>query len=110
MIAARRIRARRGGEQVPTHSVILIFDRTELPREVKVGYEVGKVRPYIPAAMWWFRYEVGKVRPYIPAAMWWFRCLRFGHTLNSCQTDRHAGNVQPRTTRVMIVLQKHSDA
>ena len=38
VVAARRIHARRGGELVPTNSVILTFDRTDLPAEVKVGY------------------------------------------------------------------------
>ena len=71
--AARRIRVRRGGELVPTNSVILTFDRTELPREVKIGYEAVKVRPYVPAPMRCFR------------------CLRFGHTRDSCRNRPACG-------------------
>ena len=73
VIAARRIRARRAGELTPTHSVILTFNRTDLPREVKVGYVSVKVRPYVPAPMRCFK------------------CLRFGHTRDSCRNRPTCG-------------------
>ena len=73
VIAARRIRTRRGGELAPTHSVILTFNSTDLPREVKVGYLSVKVRPYVPAPMRCFR------------------CLRFGHTRDSCRNRPTCG-------------------
>ena len=73
VIAARRIRTKRGGEFVQTHSVILTFNSTDLPREVKVGYLSVKVRPYVPAPMRCFR------------------CLRFGHTRDSCRNRPTCG-------------------
>ena len=73
VITARRIQTRRGGELVPTHSVILTFDSTDIPTEVKVGYVTVKVRPYVPAPMRCFR------------------CLRFGHTRDSCRNRPTCG-------------------
>lgn len=64
---AKRILARRGGDTLPTNTIILTFDRTELPSEVIVGYT--RVR----------------VRPYVPNPMRCFRCQRFGHTRTHCR-------------------------
>ncbi|KAF0297980.1 Gem-associated protein 2 [Amphibalanus amphitrite] len=63
--AARRILTRRG--TVPTNNIILTFDTTDMPNEVRVGYI--KVR----------------VRPYVPAPMRCYRCQRFGHTKDNCR-------------------------
>ena len=67
VVSARRIKTRKNGVLVPTHSVILTFDQLDLPREVPIGYI--KV----------------KVRQYIPSPMRCFRCLRFGHTQVYCK-------------------------
>ena len=64
---AFRMKARRGGEMIPTNNIILTFNMTDLPSEVTVGY----VRV--------------KVRPYIPNPMRCFRCQRFGHTKTHCR-------------------------
>ena len=64
---ARRITTRRGGSTIPTDSIILTFDATELPSTVTVGYI--RVR----------------VRTYIPNPMRCFRCQRFGHTRTHCR-------------------------
>ena len=63
--SARRILTKRG--TVKTDNVILTFDTTDLPNEVRVGYV--KVR----------------VRPYVPAPMRCYRCQRFGHTKDNCR-------------------------
>ena len=67
VVSARRIKSKKNGVLVPTHSVILTFDQIELPREVPIGY----IRV--------------KVRQYIPSPMRCFRCLRFGHTQVHCK-------------------------
>ncbi|KAF0304334.1 Vacuolar protein sorting-associated protein 35 [Amphibalanus amphitrite] len=63
--AARRIMTKRG--TVSTNNIILTFDSTDLPSEIRVGYV--KVR----------------VRPFVPAPMRCFRCQRFGHTKDNCR-------------------------
>ena len=70
---ARRIRTKNGGALVPPHSIILAFDSADLPKEVHVGYEVLKVRPYVPSPMRCFR------------------CLRFGHTRDYCKGKSTCG-------------------
>ena len=67
VISARRILTRKAGKLVPTHSVVLTFNKVDLPSEVLVGYLRVKVRPYIP----------NPIRC--------FRCLRFGHTRDNCR-------------------------
>ncbi|KAF0294796.1 Nucleic-acid-binding protein from mobile element jockey [Amphibalanus amphitrite] len=52
---------------VSTNNIILTFDSTDLPSEIRVGYV--KVR----------------VRPFVPAPMRCFRCQRFGHTKDNCR-------------------------
>ena len=64
---AKRITVRKGGSTIPTDSIILTFDATELPSTVTVGYT--RVR----------------VRTYIPNPMRCFRCQRFGHTRTNCR-------------------------
>ena len=64
---SRRITSRRGGETVPTDSIVLTFSGNDLPAAVVVGYV-----------------RVG-VRTYIPNPMRCFRCQRFGHTQTHCK-------------------------
>ena len=63
---SRRIISRRGGNTVPTDSIVLTFNGNDLPASVTVGYV--RVR----------------VRMYIPNPMRCFRCQRFGHTRTHC--------------------------
>ena len=64
---AKRVYVKRKGNLIPTNSIILTFDDTELPSHVTVGYT--RVR----------------VRPYIPNPMRCFKCQRFGHTRQHCR-------------------------
>ena len=66
VVLAWRIKSRRAGVLMPTHNIILTFSQLDLPREVPVGYLKVKVRQYFPSPM----------RCY--------KCLRFGHTRDSC--------------------------
>ena len=73
VLAARRIRRReRGAERalVDTDSVILTFNRTNLPDRVKVGYLSVRVRLYIP----------DPVRCY--------KCQAFGHVSQRCREQQ----------------------
>ena len=70
---ARRITFRRGGSIIPTDSVVLTFDATDLPSSVTVGYV--RVR----------------VRTYIPNPMRCYRCQRFGHTKTHCRNRPACG-------------------
>ena len=85
VIAARRIRTRRGRELVPTHSVILTFNSTDLPREVKVGYLSVKVRQ-LPCGV-------------SSASALATRGIAAG-------TGPLAGNARPRTTQVMTARRR----
>ena len=70
---AKRILVRKGGNTISTNSIILTFDRDELPPDVAVGYT--RVR----------------VRPYVPNPMRCFRCQRFGHTRTYCRNRPACG-------------------
>ena len=64
---AKRLYVKKKGNVVPTSSIILTFDSTELPSHVAVDY--SRVR----------------VRPCIPNPMRCFKCQRFGHTRLHCR-------------------------
>ena len=55
-------------------------------------------------------YEAVKVRPNVPDPRGTLCAYGSGTLVIAAETDRHAGNVQPRITQATIVLQKHSDA
>ena len=66
VVEASKILTKRRGNTIPTNSVILTFDSTDLPSAVTVGYT--RVR----------------VRTYIPNPMRCFKCQRFGHPKTRC--------------------------
>jgi len=61
------IKVTRDGKKEPTGTLILTFDLTTLPREVKVGYL------NVPVEM------------YIPNPMRCFKCQRYGHHRDNCK-------------------------
>ena len=73
VVGAKRVRAKRGGEEKDTDTIILTFDGLDLPEKVSVGYM--KVN----------------VRAYIPSPMRCFTCHRYGHTTMSCRGTRTCG-------------------
>jgi hypothetical protein len=67
VVKAKRITRKSDGADEPTPSVILTFDRMELPSSVRVGFLSVRVRPYVP-------------NPLIC-----YRCFRYGHTKARCR-------------------------
>nr|XP_042904647.1 uncharacterized protein LOC122270624 [Parasteatoda tepidariorum] len=66
--SVRRIKIRRDGKLIPTKHLILTFDPSNLPSEVKMAWINCPVRPYIP----------NPLRCY--------QCQRFGHSKTSCRS------------------------
>ncbi|GBM19168.1 hypothetical protein AVEN_79884-1 [Araneus ventricosus] len=63
----RRISIRRDGQLLNTKHLILTFDSTKLPEQIKTGYMRLSVRAYIPNPLRCFK------------------CQRFGHSKTSCR-------------------------
>jgi hypothetical protein len=66
---ARRIEVTRGEVKVPTGTVILTFDRPQIPNKIKLGFRVIEVDAFIPNPMRCFR------------------CQKFGHTADRCKRN-----------------------
>ncbi|GBL77580.1 hypothetical protein AVEN_37635-1 [Araneus ventricosus] len=49
VIAVRRIRIRRGRDLIPTKHIILTFNPTKVPTNIKAGYLNCKIKVYIPS-------------------------------------------------------------
>ena len=62
----KRISIKRDGEIINTNTYIFTFNRSQLPKELKVGYNLLKVTPYIP----------NPLRCY--------NCQKFGHHESKC--------------------------
>ena len=66
---ARRIEITRNGNKIPTGTVILTFDQPQLPKKIKLGFQIVNVDLCIPSPMRCFR------------------CQRFGHTADRCKRN-----------------------
>ena len=82
----RRNRVKRGDALVPTNSILLTFDRPDIPSDIRICY----VRVH--------------VRPLVPNPMRCYRCQRFGHTrqyyrnrpaCGTCSSTDHTGEDCP---------------
>ena len=60
----KRISIKRNDEIIHTNTYIFTFDRSQVPKELKVGYNLLKVSPYIPLRC--------------------YNCQRFGHHESKC--------------------------
>ena len=78
---ARRITFRRGGSIIPTDSVVLTFDATDLPSSVTVGYMIG--------------YECALIFPIQCAAT---GASALGTQRRTVETDQPAGSAPPSNT------------
>ena len=73
VIQARHFMRRSGEESIPTGTWLLTFDRTDLPKEIKVGYMNLKVETFIPNPMKCFN------------------CHKLGHTQVNCSSPKICG-------------------
>ncbi|XP_024085183.1 uncharacterized protein LOC112127881 [Cimex lectularius] len=69
VIEVKRIKRKTDRGLINTASLILTFDRPEMPKEV------------------WAIYQRFLVRPFLPAPMRCFKCLKFGHTALRCRNQ-----------------------
>ncbi|XP_055926940.1 uncharacterized protein LOC129958469 [Argiope bruennichi] len=66
--AARRINVRRDGQLIPTKHIVLTFQTPVLPKSIKAGHQICRVRPYIPNPLRCFK------------------CQRYGHSQQACRS------------------------
>ena len=67
--AIKRIIIKRDGETIPTNTLILTFDRSAPPENIKAGYLSVRVSPYIPNPLRCFK------------------CQKYGHGQNNCRNS-----------------------
>ncbi|XP_071044434.1 uncharacterized protein [Parasteatoda tepidariorum] len=67
VIDARHITIKKGPDTITTQHIILTFNTSTLPDDIKAGYRNCKVRPYIPNPLRCFK------------------CQKFGHSTNNCR-------------------------
>ena len=88
VVNAVKIKTKRGPELIPTNSIILTFNRKELPTEVAVGYLRVKVRPYVPNPMRCFRCQrFGHTKMFCRNQVTCGRCADTGHTVEDCTSE-----------------------
>ena len=63
----KRITISKGEEKIETNTYILTFNQPHIPKEVKIGYCVERVKQYVPAPL---RY---------------FKCQKYGHHREACR-------------------------
>ena len=63
----KRISSRKGEERIQTNTYILIFNKPQTPKEVKISYCLGRIEQYVPAPLRCFR------------------CQKFGHHRGACR-------------------------
>lgn len=70
VIAVKKIKRKEGTNFKPTNTHILTFNSSRLPAEIKIGFTI---RP---------------VRPFIPNPLRCFKCQRFGHGQDRCKRNK----------------------
>ncbi|KAM7309799.1 uncharacterized protein ISCGN_006784 [Ixodes scapularis] len=93
VVAAKRIKIRKDGEERLTKHVILTFEKTSLPPTVKAGYINCKVRPYVPNPLRCFRCQrYGHGSRACRGRETCARCSGTDHTADNCNLDYKCAN------------------
>ncbi|XP_055943536.1 uncharacterized protein LOC129974544 [Argiope bruennichi] len=87
--AARRINIRRDGQLIPTKHIVLTFQTPVLPKSIKAGYQICRVRPYIPNPLRCFKCQrYGHSQQACRSKMiMCAKCAEPGHEINNCHSD-----------------------
>ena len=73
VLEAKRITPRRNNQSIKTNTYILTLDKPKILKEIKIGYTIAKVEPYIP----------NPLRCY--------RCQKYGHHEEMCRGKTTCG-------------------
>ena len=72
-IEHKRITIKRNGENILTNTYILTFNSPTIPKQIKIGFTIEKVEPYVPAPLRCFK------------------CQKFGHHKDLCRGQQVCG-------------------
>ena len=73
----RRVTIRRNDETIETHTYILTFEKSSMPKEIRIGYTIERVEQYIQAPLRCFK------------------CQKFGHYKEICRGRQVCGKHDP---------------
>ena len=95
IIDVRRISIKKENQTILTNTYIMQFDRPTIPKEIKIGYNIEKVEPFIPNPLRCFKCQ--KFGHHEDACNGRAVCGRCGrrdpdHTANECRLDCRCAN------------------
>ena len=88
VIEVYRVISRRQGVSLPTNTIILTFDRPNLPDTIKYGYRIFRIKQYIPNPRRCFNcQDYGHSKNYCKKQPVCGNCSQEGHDAESCVND-----------------------
>ncbi|XP_055931845.1 uncharacterized protein LOC129962131 [Argiope bruennichi] len=98
--SARHINIRRDGQLIPTKHIVLTFQTPVLPKSIKAGYQICRVRPYIPNPLRCFKCQrYGHSQQACRSKMiMCAKCAEPGHEINNCHSDTMNNKTKISTT------------